>query len=123
MGLLRENLLASHLHALGRHSGVRVYFWREKDLEVDLIYDHPEHPVAFEVASSAGHRGRNLVRFMERFPKFSGRCFLVYPEAQIRLPESESSKIGTISLELLLLALSAQCDRLISEQLNGGQAN
>ncbi|HEY7423829.1 MAG TPA: ATP-binding protein, partial [Gemmataceae bacterium] len=53
MGLLIENLVAGHLHALSQQSQVRVYHWRQGDDEVDLIYDHPERPLAFEIGSSA----------------------------------------------------------------------
>ena len=77
MGLLIENMVAGHLHALSQQSGVRLYYWRDGEAEVDLIYDHPEHPVAFEIGSSPDHHRSGLRAFQDRFPRFRGHCYLV----------------------------------------------
>ena len=81
MGLLFENMIASHLHALSRQSFVRVFHWRDKNDEVDLVYDHPEHPMAFEISSSASHHRAGLRQFVSRYPRFHNRCFLVAPRS------------------------------------------
>src|SRR5690606_15069236 len=109
MGLLMENMVAGHLHALAQQSGVRLYYWRDSQDEIDLIYDHPDQPVAFEIASSAGHRREGIKAFMERFPRFDGRCFLVAPGVSPAAPGADG--IGTIPLDLLLLAVGAQIER------------
>lgn len=80
MGLLIENMLAAHTHALSQQAQVRLYYWREKDLEVDLIYDHPERPLAFEIGSSGSHSFKGLQSLMARFSRFRGCCFYVAPE-------------------------------------------
>lgn len=108
MGLLMENLAASHLHALGQHSQVRLYHWRHQNDEVDLVYDHPEFPLAFEIGSSAGHSRSGLGRFIEQHPRFRGKCYLVAPEIAARKAQNAADGIGTISLDMFLLAVSAQ---------------
>lgn len=108
MGALIENLAASHLHALGQHSQVRLYHWRHQNDEVDLIYDHPEFPLAFEIGSSAGHSRSGIHRFIEQHPRFKGRCYLVAPEVVTRKAGDSTDGVGTISLDLFLLAVSAQ---------------
>ncbi len=117
MGLLIENLVAGHLHALSQQSQVRVYHWRQGNEEVDLIYDHPERPLAFEIGSSASHHRKGLQAFMERFPRFKGRTFLVAPDLLPRAPGESTGHIGTLPLDLLLLAISAQAERELLRRL------
>ena len=118
MGLLFENMAAGHLHALARQTQVRLYHWREGRHEVDLVYDHPEHPMAFEVASSVRHSTAGLQRFMERFPRFRGRCHLVSPDAPPLRPDRQTG-LGLLPLDLLLLAASRQADRALALRLAG----
>jgi predicted AAA+ superfamily ATPase len=117
MGLLIENLVAGHLHALSQQSQVRVYHWRQGNDEVDLIYDHPERPLAFEIGSSASHHRRGLQAFMERFPRFQGRTFIIAPDLLPRLPSENTGGIGTLPLDLFLLALGAQAERELMARL------
>ena len=118
MGLLFENLAAGHLHALARQTQVRLYHWREGRHEVDLVYDHPEQPLAFEIASSVRHSTAGLQRFVERFPRFRGRCHLVSPDAPAAPPDRRTG-IGLLPLDLLLLAASRQADRALALRLAG----
>lgn len=117
MGLLHENLVAGHLHALARQTGVRLHHWREGKHEVDLIYDHPEQPAAFGIASSIGHPVTGLQRFMERFPRFEGRCHLVSPDPLGMLPGKSTGGIGRLPLDLLLLAASRQAEAALAQRL------
>ena len=117
MGLLYENLVAGHLHALARQTQVRLYHWREGNHEVDLIYDHPEQPVAFEIASSVRHPVTGLQRFMERFPRFKGRCYVASPEPISLLPGAAANRIGLLPLDLLLLAASRQAEAALEQRL------
>jgi predicted AAA+ superfamily ATPase len=117
MGLLIENLVAGHLHALSQQSQVRIYHWRQGNDEVDLIYDHPERPLAFEIGSSSAHHRRGLQAFMERFPRFKGRTFLVAPDLLPRSPHEKTGHIGTLPLDLLLLALGAQAEKELMKRL------
>jgi hypothetical protein len=107
MGVLLENAVAAHMHALSRQSGVRVYHWRQHPHEVDLIYDDPNGPLAFEVASSPTHHTRALIEFQERFPIFRNRCYLVCPGIQPIQPEQHGG-VGRLPLDLLLIAAGAQ---------------
>ena len=117
MGLLYENLVAGHLHALARQTQVRLYHWREGNHEVDLIYDHPDQPAAFEIASSVRHPVTGLLRFMERFPRFEGRCYLVSPEPIGIRPGDAANRIGLLPLDLLLLAASRQAEAALGQRL------
>ena len=119
MGLLIENMVAAHLYALGQQSQVRLYHWREKRDEVDLVYDHPEHPVAFEIAMSTRHSTAAVKRFMAKFPRFRGRCYLVAPDTQAMLPRDDTDDVGILPLDLLLLAIGAQYERALGMRLGG----
>jgi len=117
MGLLYENLAAGHLHALARQTQVRLYHWRQGDQEVDLIYDHPEQPIAFEIASSLRHPTTGLHRFMERFPRFERRCYLVSPDPVCMSPSAASGRVGLLPLDLLLVAVSRQAEAALRQKL------
>jgi predicted AAA+ superfamily ATPase len=118
MGLLAENMAAGHLFAESQQSQVRLYHWRDKRDEIDLVYDHPDGPLAFEMASSAGHHRKGIRAFMSRFPRFEGRCYLVAPDAPARRPEDELDRIGALPLDLFLLAVSAQAERGLKNRLS-----
>jgi len=117
MGLLLENMVAGHLKALGEVGQVRVYHWREKQEEIDLIYDHPEAPIAFEVASAGKHHRRGIHAFEERFPQFRGRCYLVAPEVPATRPDENFDGVGTIPTDLLLLAVGSQMSHELAARL------
>lgn len=117
-GLLLENVSAGHLHALSQQTQVRLYHWRDKDDEVDLVYDHPESPMAFEIATSAGHHRRGLYSFVSRYPRFQGRCFVVAPDCQPALPRPGTmDEVGSIPLDLFLLAASGQAEKELEKNL------
>jgi predicted AAA+ superfamily ATPase len=120
MGLLIENLIAAHLHALSQQSQVRLYYWRDKNEEVDLVYDHPEKPLAFEIGSGASHHRHGLNAFMARYRKFEGRCFYVAPELPASRPQDNRDAVGTLPLDLFLLAVSAQAEQELASRLAPG---
>jgi len=103
-----ENMAASHLHALGQLSQVRVYHWRHQNDEVDLVFDHPEFPMAFEIASSARHSRVGMRRFLDENPRYRGRSYIVAPEIAMTVADSSHDGIGTLPLDLYLIAVSAQ---------------
>jgi predicted AAA+ superfamily ATPase len=74
MGLVYENMAAAHLYCLSLLTQVRCQHWRDGVIEVDLIYDDPAGPLAFEVASSTNHPRRGLLKLVERHPKFRVCC-------------------------------------------------
>lgn len=118
LGVLLENLAASHLHALALQTQVRLYYWRDGKYEVDLVYDHPDQPVAVEVASSVNHPRSGLTAFAERFPRFVGRCFLVAPDAQALPPAKGRNGVGTLPLDLFLVLVGRQAERALTERLS-----
>jgi len=114
-GLLLENLVAAHLHALGQQANVRLYHWRQGQRdEVDLIYDHPEQPLAFEIAASSRHSNRGLKSLIDRHPKFKGRAYLVAPD----IPAINAGDgVGALPLDLLLLCISAQAGQALHQRI------
>jgi hypothetical protein len=54
---------------------------------------------------------------MDRFPRFKGRTFLIAPDVLPRTPTEKTGNIGTLPLDLLLLALSAQAERELMARL------
>lgn len=110
MSILIENAVASHLHALSRQDGTRLYHWRHRESEVDFVYDHPERPLAFEAASSARHSTKALAAFQGKFGRFRGGCYLVYPGASPG-PADSSGRIGRLPLEFFLMAAGGQAER------------
>ncbi|MFW5839312.1 MAG: ATP-binding protein [Planctomycetota bacterium] len=118
MGLLLENIVASHLHALSQQTQVRLFHWREKKYEVDLVYDHPEAPMAFEVTSSARHDRESLYQFMETFPRFKGRCFVVGPKEQLILPADSWDQVGSLPVDSLLIACSQLTESFLRRNLD-----
>ena len=109
MGLLLENLAAAALQTLAVQSGVRLHHWRQGKHEVDLIFNHPTQPLAFEIASSPDHSRSGLRALIERHKRFSGGCYLVAPQATVIHPDR--SGIGTLPLDTLLLAVGAHAHR------------
>lgn len=116
-GLLLENAVAGHLHASAQQAQVRLYHWRDGNDEVDMVWDHPTHPVALEVTTSTAHSRRGLRRFAERFPRFAGRCYVVSPNAIPRKASSEPDGIGVVPLDLLLIAAGAQAEQDLALRL------
>jgi hypothetical protein len=106
MGLLVENLVAAHLNSLSQQSGVRLYHWRRRRSEVDIVYDHPDEPLAFEVTVAGKHTQKGLLDFQQRFPRFRGRCYVVSPDAPLVRPTD--GEVGYMPLDLLLLAIGRQ---------------
>lgn len=115
MGSLLENLAASSLYSLAVRSGVRLHYWREGRDEVDLVFNHPGRPLAFEVASSPGHTRSGLHALMERHPQFRGACYLVAPQASTIHPDESTP--GTLPLDLFLLAVSAQAHHALNRSM------
>ena len=117
LGALLENLVAATLRSLALHAGVRLHHWREGKHEVDLVFDEPDHPLAFEIGSSPDHSRAGLQAFIERHPRFTGRCYLVSPQASVSHPASTAAGVGTLPLDVLLLAVGAQAEKALASNL------
>jgi len=119
MGSLLENMVAGHLYSLCLHTNMRLFHWREKDSEVDLIYDDHENPMAFEVATNADHHRRGLWAFADKYTKFKSNCFLISPNCTPIMPGESMDDVGRIPMDLFLLAASAQAERELFKNLHG----
>lgn len=108
MGALIENLAAAHLKALSVRTNVRLHHWRDGNHEVDLVYAHPTHPVAFEITSSPQHSRQGLRELMNRHAIFEGSCYLVAPGSPLTSPASSATGVGTLPLDLFLALVGAQ---------------
>ncbi len=117
MGMLTENMVAGHLHALSQQSQVRLHHWRDRDAEVDLIYDHPTEPLAFEIGLSPRHAATGLRRFLDRCQRFHGGCYLAAPNAPLVRASDANGGVGVLPLDLLLLAVGAQAERELERRL------
>lgn len=118
-GTLRENMAAAHLHALGSQTQTRLFHWRAGNDEVDLVFDHAERPLAFEIAPSPNHTRRGLRRFVDQHPRFRDGAYLVAPGAPPLRPATGDG-IGTLPFELFLALVSAQCDAAVEANLGQG---
>lgn len=117
LGMLMENLVAATLHSLSMIAGLRLFHWHERGAEVDLILDHPTDPIAFEIASSPGHSRKGLRALVERHPRFEGRCYLIAPQTGVLAPDATPSGIGTLPLDLLLIACGRQAEAALANRL------
>jgi predicted AAA+ superfamily ATPase len=118
-GVLLENLVASTLHSLATQAGVRLFHWHDAGKEVDLIFDHPEHPMAFEVASSADHHRGGLTALIGRHPKFHGRAYLIAPRIALVNPGSTPAGVGSIPLDPFLIAAGRQAEAAMASGVFG----
>lgn len=119
LGLLIENLVAASLHSLAVHSGVRLFHWRDGKHEVDLVFDHPEAPLAFEVGMSADHSRKGLIKLVEHYPRFAGRAYLISPRATVVAPGEHPSGTGTVPLDMFLVAVGRQAEAAMMQRLPG----
>lgn len=117
MGYLLENLAASQLQGLATQSQVRLFHWRDGNNEVDLIYNHPEYPLAFEIASSADHSRGGLLKLMERDKRLRGRCYIVSQDGSALHPKNTSSGVGVLPVDLFLLAVGRQAEAALRFRL------
>ena len=117
LGVLLENLVAATVRSLALHTGVRLHHWRDGKHEVDLIFDHPDQPLAFEIGSSPDHPRAGMMALHEKHPRFRGRCYLVAPQATVTRPEATATGIGTLPLDLFLQVVGAQAEAALAASL------
>ncbi len=118
-GYLLENLAASALRSLAVNSETRLYFWRDAEgTEVDLIYDHPLKPLAFEIGRSAKHSLKGLHALAQKHPKFRHRCYFVSPTSRFLSPSASPNGVGSIPFDQFLMAVGAQTRQEIVQSLS-----
>ncbi len=116
LGVLLENLAATSVHTLAAHAGIRLHHWHEGRREVDLIFDDPRQPLAFEITSSSRHSRAGLKALIERHGRFRGHSYLVAPEVSLQ-PAATKTGIGTLPLDSFLVAVGAQAKRALLDRL------
>jgi len=121
LGALVENLVAATLRSLALHTGVRIYHWRDGRHEVDLVFDHPDRPLAFEIGLSPDHSRAGISALAEKHPRFKGRCYVVAPQATVAHPDSTTSGIGTLPLDLFLQVVGAQAEAALATSLGAAE--
>ena len=117
MGLLLENLVASHLYVLCQQNQIRLHHWRQGTVEVDLIYAHPENPLAFEIASSPAHSRGALTKLIEHMPRFKGGAYILSPTSLSIDAATQPSGIGSMPIDKFLLLVSAQAESELLKNL------
>ncbi len=117
LGVLLENLVAATVRSLALHASVRLHHWRDGKHEVDLIFDHPDQPLAFEIGSSPEHPRSGIMALCEKHPRFRGRCYVVAPQAIVTQPEATSTGIGALPLDLFLQVVGAQAEAALAARL------
>ncbi len=113
MGILLENAVAVHLHAIARATLQRLYHWRRGQDEVDFILAHPERPIAVEASWGERHGTSALRRLVEAEPRLRGRAWLVAPGEPHVTPARSGDGIGRTTPEIFLLACGAAADAAI----------
>ena len=87
------------------------------DREVDLVFDHPDQPLAFEIGSSPDHPRTGITALHEKHPRFRGRCYVVAPQASVTQPDATPTGIGTLPLDLFLQVVGAQAEAALAASL------
>jgi predicted AAA+ superfamily ATPase len=123
LGALVENLVAATLRSLALHAGSRLYHWRDGKHEVDLVFDHPNGPLAFEIGLSPDHSREGITAFAQKHPRFKGRCYVVAPQAAVAQPDSTASGVGTMPLDLFLQVVGAQAESALAARLGSTAGN
>lgn len=119
-GHLIENAAAAHLYALSLQSGIRLFHWRDREMEVDLIYDQPDHPVAFEIATRPDHSKKGLLELQRRYPIFCNRCFMISASSDVfRSPIDTDDGIGHLPLCNFLLVIGNLTREALYKRLEG----
>ncbi|MDR0494313.1 MAG: ATP-binding protein [Treponema sp.] len=69
-GHLIESAVGAHLLARGKEEGFSVYWWRDRDKEVDFVIEKGPHSLtAIEVKSGRVKNTSGSVEFMRRYPE------------------------------------------------------
>ena len=66
-GRLVENAVGSHLYNRLTHRGAALFYWRERDDEIDFVVKMGENVMGVEVKSGRQKSGRGVEAFRRRF--------------------------------------------------------
>lgn len=121
MGVLLENAVAAALHGLTQQTGQRLYHWRDGRQEVDLVLDDPDRPLAFEIGSSPDHSRAGLRALTAKYRRFDGGCYVVAPNAPLVSADRSRSRIGTVPLDMFLVACGRQAQATLRAHLGGSE--
>lgn len=68
-GRLVENAVGAKLYALLQEKGGNLYYWRERQEEVDYVFEFAGRLIALEVKSSPAKSTDHLFAFAKRYPR------------------------------------------------------
>lgn len=72
-GRLIENAVGAHLYNKLSRKGAHLFYWRERDNEVDFVLTKGDEIIGIEVKSSyVKSRGRGLKAFQKKYPRAKG---------------------------------------------------
>ncbi len=66
-GRIVESAIGAHLLNQTVHSNINLYYWRERDNEVDFVLEKDNKVIAIEVKSSVGKSVNGMSEFIKRF--------------------------------------------------------
>lgn len=66
-GRFVESAIGSHLIKQKRSHKINLFYWREKDLEVDYIIEHNNKIISIEVKSSVNKSSKGVYEFKKRY--------------------------------------------------------
>jgi len=92
----RGRIFESAVGAQLRQLAGDLYYWREKNLEVDFIYKYRGTVYAIEVKSGRRKSSKGLNAFMTRFP--SAQPVIISPDNFPEFSENPHKLLGTVTL-------------------------
>jgi len=111
-GHLFENAAASHLWNYAGHANARLFHWRDKSIEVDLVLEETAGRSAFEIGTGEKQKTPGLGALIRRDSSFSGRTWQIgagLSAGQTRPPADGVH--GLLPLEAFLLVAGALAGR------------
>lgn len=92
-GRIVESAIGSHLLNLSLRNNYAVYYWRDRDDEVDFVLEKGQKNIAIEIKSSFSKNKKGMQAFQQRF-----NLFKTYIIDNKSLPWNEILKINPVDL-------------------------
>jgi DNA-binding transcriptional ArsR family regulator len=107
---LLVHAIVSHAVAWADAAGVTIGHWRSGRNEVDLVIDHPEHPVALQLDASRRASFDGLYALADAHPRFKDRLWVLLHRAPPTHPAHHPTGIGRLPTVPFLATLGAVAD-------------
>jgi predicted AAA+ superfamily ATPase len=62
-----ESAIGAHLANAARTSGIKLYYWRERNDEIDFVLEYKGKVIGIEVKSGASRRAKGMTAFRNKF--------------------------------------------------------